>query len=132
MKDAKLSLKDTANVTYGAGNDEVILKTGPSEAEKSRQNLSVFGPLLKTFGGSFLLGSCLKLCHDLLVFVSPVLLRRIIAFSESDEPVWQGVLYAACLLLFAMVQTLLLSQYFYRMYQVGMWTKASMISAIYR
>ena len=88
--------------------------------------------MLKTFGLSFFSGSLLKLCHDLLVFVSPILLRRIISFSESDEPMWRGVLYAASLLLFAFVQTILLSQYFTRMYLVGMWIKASLISSIYR
>ena len=134
---ARLSSKEqSANVSFGANTEQVQFKTGGvaagSSAEKCRQNLSVFLPLVKTFGGSFLMGSVLKLFHDLLVFVSPVLLRRIIAFSETDEPVWRGVLYAACLLLFAMVQTMLLSQYFYRMYLVGMWAKASLISAIYR
>ena len=130
---AKLSCKEEpANASFGANTEEVKFKTGSSIIEKNRDNLNIFVPLVKSFGASFFLGSVLKLCHDLLVFVSPILLRRIIAFSESDEPLWRGVLYAVCLLLFAMVQTMLLSQYFYRMYLVGMWSKSSLISAIYR
>jgi hypothetical protein len=45
---------------------------------------------------------------------------------------WRGVLYSLLLLLFASMQTILLSQYFYRMYLVGMWSKSALISAIYR
>ncbi len=52
--------------------------------------------------------------------------------SESDDPMWRGILYSVLILLFATVQTVFLSQYFYRMYIVGMWSKSALISAIYR
>jgi len=45
---------------------------------------------------------------------------------------WRGILYSVLILLFATVQTVFLSQYFYRMYLVGMWSKSALISAIYR
>ena len=45
---------------------------------------------------------------------------------------WRGILFSLLLLLFASMQTVLLSQYFYRMYLVGMWSKSALISAIYR
>jgi hypothetical protein len=45
---------------------------------------------------------------------------------------WRGILYSVLILLFATVQTVFLSQYFYRMYIVGMWSKSALISAIYR
>lgn len=108
--------------------------TAEAEATKSaRESLSIFPPLVKAFGTEFLMGSVLKLFHDLLVFVSPLLLRRIILFSESpNEPVWRGVAYAGSLLFVALIQTSLLSQYFYRMYLIGIWSKSSLISAVYR
>ena len=65
-------------------------------------------------------------------------LKRIIAFPEpvcegcSQSPVWQGVLYSVTLMLVSMVQTIILSMYFYKMYLEAMWTKTSIISAIYR
>ena len=69
-------------------------------------------------------------------------LKHIIAFPEpvsegcSQSPVWQGVLYSVTLMLVSMVQTILLSMYFYKMYLVAVamwtWTKTSIISAIYR
>lgn len=127
---ARLEKRDQPDASYGVGSDTV--KIEPGTTQKARDKLSVFGPLVKSFGGSFLVGSVLKLFHDLLVFMSPLLLRRIISFSETDEPIWHGVMYALGLLLFAQIQTLMLSQYFFRMYMVGMWSKSSIISAIYR
>ena len=130
LKSAKLEKRGGPEASYGAGADSV--KIEPGTTEKARASLSVFGPLVSCFGVKFLAGSFLKCIHDLLVFASPILLRRIIIFSETDEPTWRGVVYATALLLFALVQTILLSQYFYQMYLIGTWTKASLISAIYR
>ena len=73
-----------------------------------------------------------------MVFIAPMLLKRIIAFSEpvcegcTQSPIWQGILYAVALLLVALFQTVLLSTYFYKMYLIGIWTKSALISAIYR
>ena len=130
LKLARLEKRDKPEASYGAGADSV--KIEPGSTDKARASLSVFGPLVKCFGLKFLTGSFLKLIHDILVFASPILLRRIIIFSETDEPTWRGVVYATSLLLFALVQTILLSQYFYQMYLIGMWSKSSLISAIYR
>ena len=38
--------------------------------------------------------------------------KELLVCSETNAPVWQGVLYATCLLLFALFQTALLSQGF--------------------
>jgi len=115
---------------------EVAIETGKKKTPK--ESLSIFAPLVKSFGMSFLLGSVLKFFHDIMVFIAPMLLKRIIAFSEpvcegcTPSPLWQGVLYAVALLLVALCQTVLLSTYFYKMYLIGIWTKSALISAIYR
>eukprot|EP00090_Calanus_glacialis_P002437 TRINITY_DN11824_c0_g1_i1.p1 TRINITY_DN11824_c0_g1~~TRINITY_DN11824_c0_g1_i1.p1 ORF type:complete len:1639 (-),score=332.95 TRINITY_DN11824_c0_g1_i1:544-5460(-) len=115
---------------------EVVIETGKKKSPK--ESLSIFLPLVKSFGMSFLLGSVLKFFHDIMVFIAPMLLRRIIAFSEpvcegcTQSPVWQGILYAIALLLVALFQTILLSTYFYWMYLIGLWTKSALISALYR
>ena len=118
----------------GKDTEKVTVKSGKSPKE----NLSIFVPLIKSFGLTFLGGSVIKAFHDVMVFISPMILQRIIAFSEPvcegcvSSPVWQGVLYSVTLLLVSMLQTILLSMYFYKMYLVAMWTKTSIISAIYR
>ena len=136
LKAANLSSRKSETIEADLdGKEKVVVKTG---GKSPKENLSIFLPLVKSFGVSFLYGSVIKLFHDLMVFIQPLLLRRIIAFSEpvcedcAASPVWQGVLYAVVLMLVTMCQTVLLSSYFYNMYLIGMWTKSSIISAIYR
>lgn len=45
---------------------------------------------------------------------------------------WKGYLYAFLLLLTAIIQTLVLSQYFHRMFVVGLRMRTALIAAIYR
>ena len=75
----------------------------------------VFPSLVRSFGPRFLLGSLLKMAHDVLIFISPFILKRIIRFAKGDEEMWRGVLYACILLLTATIQSIALSRYFYDM-----------------
>ena len=54
----------------------------PSRAALAKEKLSVFRPLISTFGCSFLGGSVLKLVHDMAVFIAPKLLQAIIHFAK--------------------------------------------------
>ena len=45
---------------------------------------------------------------------------------------WKGYFYSVLLLLTAMLQTLVLSQYFHRMFLVGLRIRTALIAAIYR
>lgn len=59
--------------------------------------------------------------------------RYLIAFvGNSDEPLWRGYFYVFLMMLTATLQTLILSQYFHRMYLVGMRVRTALTSAIYR
>ena len=136
LKAAHLDSRESPEAEVDAEDKEkVVVKTGGKSA---KEKLSIFLPLVKSFGVSFLGGSIIKLFHDLMVFIPPMLLKSIIAFSEpvcegcSSSPVWQGILFAVLLLLVTMFQTVLLSWYFYNMYLIGMWTKASIISGSFR
>jgi ATP-binding cassette, subfamily C (CFTR/MRP), member 1 len=99
---------------------------------KARKKASILPALCKAFGPTFIFGACLKLCQDLLTFASPQILRLIINFVDSGEPLWKGIFYAVLLFTVAGVQTLLLAQYFNRMFFVGLRIRTSLISAIYR
>lgn len=109
--------------------------------------------MLKSFGFTFVLGSGLKLIHDILVFAAPNLQRLIIRFArDHDQAMWKGILYAVLLLVTTSFQSFLLSQYFYKvamqiylgvrmekahivhfqMYIIGMWSRTALTSAIYR
>ena len=97
-----------------------------------RYQVSVFPALVKTFGGNFARGSLLKALNDCMIFINPFILKLIINFTASSDPLWKGIFFASLLLVTASAQTVVLSQYFYKMYIVGLWVRTSLISAIYR
>ncbi|XP_050541854.1 multidrug resistance-associated protein 1 isoform X1 [Daktulosphaira vitifoliae] len=99
----------------------------------SQHQASIFPTLCKSFGSTFLFGSFLKVIEDCLVFISPQVLKYLIAFVGSkDEPLWRGYFYVFLMMLSATLQTLVLAQYFHRMYLVGMRVRTALTSAIYR
>uniref|UniRef100_A0A182QBD7 ABC-type glutathione-S-conjugate transporter n=1 Tax=Anopheles farauti TaxID=69004 RepID=A0A182QBD7_9DIPT len=119
-------------------NDVTFKKMGANAARvdfrttKTKNIASILPALVKTFGGTFLLGSFLKLGQDLLTFASPQILKLIINFVGGEEPMWKGLMYAITLFIVAGTQTLLLGQYFNRMFFVGLRIRTALISAIYR
>ncbi|XP_028942698.1 canalicular multispecific organic anion transporter 1 isoform X2 [Antrostomus carolinensis] len=89
--------------------------------------------LCKTFWQNLLLSVAFKLVHDGLVFVSPQLLKLLIAFVSDEESfAWQGYLYSILLFLTALIQSLCLQQYFSLCFQLGTNVRASLIAAIYK
>lgn len=52
--------------------------------------------------------------------------------KNEDREAWKGYFYACLMLLTAMLQTLILSQYFHRMFIVGLRIRTALISAIFR
>ncbi|GAB6029961.1 hypothetical protein CHUAL_005656 [Chamberlinius hualienensis] len=93
---------------------------------------SLVKALFKTFGGTFMYGAFLKLVSDLLIFASPLLLRWLINFVSSNEPMWRGYLYAVLMFIAAIAQSLVLNQYFYKMFILGLHVRTSIIAAIYK
>jgi ATP-binding cassette, subfamily C (CFTR/MRP), member 1 len=51
---------------------------------------------------------------------------------EEDEPLWKGYMYAVLLFLNASLTTIILSQYFHRMFIVGLRVRTALIAMIYR
>ncbi|GBP05708.1 Multidrug resistance-associated protein 1 [Eumeta japonica] len=96
-------------------------------------------PIIKSFGGVFLFGSMMKLITDCLTFAQPQVLRLIIGFVEGyadeeteQQPEWKGIFYAVLLFVLAAIQTIVLGQYFHRMFIVGLRIRTALINAIYR
>lgn len=56
-------------------NNSVKVGVSGEGADKKTKPISVTPTLIRTFGPSFLFGACMKLAYDLLVFVSPHILR---------------------------------------------------------
>ncbi|XP_063235793.1 multidrug resistance-associated protein 1-like isoform X1 [Bacillus rossius redtenbacheri] len=103
-----------------------------SGKQGKKRQASVLPAIFKAFGLPFIFGSMLKLGQDILMFISPQILRLLITFVEGDDPLWKGILYALLMFVTASVQTLILAQYFNRMFIVGMHIRTALISTIYR
>uniref|UniRef100_A0A8C0B0Y4 ABC-type glutathione-S-conjugate transporter n=1 Tax=Buteo japonicus TaxID=224669 RepID=A0A8C0B0Y4_9AVES len=131
------------NVSKAQSQDILVLEKQPKRKKKGDKGDS--GPrkdfprgwlvktLCKTFWKNLLLSVAFKLVHDALVFVSPQLLKLLIAFVSDEESfAWQGYLYAILLFLTALIQSLCLQQYFSLCFQLGINVRASLIAAIYK
>ncbi|XP_064405656.1 multidrug resistance-associated protein 1-like [Halichondria panicea] len=102
------------------------------ETRQKKSAPSLVRALFKTFWRIFLISGLFKLSQDLLAFVSPQLLRLIIGFTnDPNVPYWHGYLFAILLFLTAVVQSLLLHQYFHRVFRMGMRIRTSIIAAVY-
>ncbi|XP_060530036.1 multidrug resistance-associated protein 1-like isoform X5 [Cylas formicarius] len=97
-----------------------------------KKEASILPALFRSFGPIFVFGSCLKLVQDVLTFVSPQVLGFIITFVKNPTHSWKGYFYAGLLFATATTQTLFLSQYFNRMFIVGMRIRTALVSTIYR
>uniref|UniRef100_A0A1Q3FWR2 ABC-type glutathione-S-conjugate transporter n=2 Tax=Culex tarsalis TaxID=7177 RepID=A0A1Q3FWR2_CULTA len=117
----------TSSASYKKHTARVDFKT-----TKTKKIASILPALVKAFGPTFAFGSFLKLGQDVLTFASPQILRLIINFVAGDEPMWKGIFYALLLFAVAGTQTLLLAQYFNRMFFVGLRIRTALISSIYR
>ncbi|XP_023294641.2 multidrug resistance-associated protein 1 isoform X2 [Lucilia cuprina] len=112
---------------------------GPKTGKKTG-TVSIMPPIVKSFGGVFLFGSMMKLFTDILTFAQPQVLRLIIGFVEDSaegsdtakQPEWKGIFYAVLLFVLAATQTIILGQYFHRMFTVGLRIRTALINAIYR
>uniref|UniRef100_A0A452GXN3 ATP binding cassette subfamily C member 2 n=1 Tax=Gopherus agassizii TaxID=38772 RepID=A0A452GXN3_9SAUR len=87
----------------------------------------------RTFVGNLLKSVAFKVVHDLLVFVSPQLLKLLISFvADPTAYAWQGYLYALLLFVTALVQSLCLQQYFQLCFVLGMSLRTALMAAVYK
>ncbi|XP_063398260.1 multidrug resistance-associated protein 1-like isoform X1 [Mytilus trossulus] len=109
----------------------------PSTKENKR---SLFRALAKTFGLELLHAHVFKLIYDITIFISPILLRFLIAFSkgskESDstefsQP-WKGYMLAAGFFVTILIQSIACHQQFYWGMTLGIRVKAALMAAVYR
>ncbi|XP_052070953.1 multidrug resistance-associated protein 1-like isoform X2 [Mytilus californianus] len=107
---------------------EVEVKDG---AKKSPQKKLLIC-FIKVFGPICLLHAFYKLLFDILQFISPLILRLLIRFTkDKGEYEWRGYLYSVLMFLVAVVQSLILHQYFHGAQLVGMRLRTSIIAAVY-
>ncbi|XP_073338250.1 ATP-binding cassette sub-family C member 2 [Pagrus major] len=119
----------------GKKGDEKKKKKKDKEKEKEENypNSWLITTIYKTFKGVLFESAFFKLLQDLLAFVSPQLLKLMISFTQDKSSyAWEGYLYAVLLLLVAILQSLLLQQYFQRCFVLGMKVRTALMAAVYK
>ncbi|XP_066145734.1 multidrug resistance-associated protein 1 isoform X1 [Euwallacea fornicatus] len=99
---------------------------------EKKTEASVLPALVRSFGLMFLFGASLKFIQDILMFISPQILGFIITFVKTGGYFWHGPLFAVLMFVTATIQTLILAQYFNRMFIVGMRIRTALVATIYR
>uniref|UniRef100_A0AAQ5ZZH2 ATP-binding cassette, sub-family C (CFTR/MRP), member 2 n=1 Tax=Amphiprion ocellaris TaxID=80972 RepID=A0AAQ5ZZH2_AMPOC len=108
-------------------------KKDKKEEEENYPNSWLISTIYKTFKGLLIESAFFKLIQDLLTFVSPQLLKLMISFTEDkSDYAWRGYLYAVLLLVTALLQTVVLQQYFQRCFVLGMKVRTALMAAVYK
>ncbi|XP_061856985.1 ATP-binding cassette sub-family C member 2 [Colius striatus] len=133
------------NMSKAQSQDVLVMEEKQTKRKKKKGDKEHSGPLkdyprgwlVKTLGKTFwqnlVLSVAFKLVNDVLVFVSPQLLKLLIAFvSDKESFAWQGYLYAILLFLTSVIQSLCLQQHYTLCFHLGINVRASLIAAIYK
>lgn len=100
-------------------------------------NKNAFAPsliraLVYNFSGSFLVAFTCRLFSDVISFLNPVLLNFLIAFTDSNDPIWKGFVLAVGLLVTKIFSIFILSQFERLNMTTCMQMKYALIGAIYK
>jgi ATP-binding cassette subfamily C (CFTR/MRP) protein 1 len=100
------------------------------QLQKPKPSLS--WALASCFGGQIAQAGLLKLVHDSLQFVPPLLIKDIIAYLQDPEaPLSQGLLYAGIVFVTGVMQSFLLRNYFFHCFEAGMRVRSAVCTAVY-
>ncbi|KAJ2829260.1 hypothetical protein IWW50_000956 [Coemansia erecta] len=97
----------------------------------------LFRATMRTYGAAWALSGFYKLVKDLVAFLNPILLSRLIGFvstyhTPDAEPIENGYFYALAMFVVASVQTLAFQQHWAQNQHVNSLIKISYTTAIYR
>ncbi|KAH9000229.1 P-loop containing nucleoside triphosphate hydrolase protein [Lactarius akahatsu] len=117
-------------------------KLGQSLQRAMKDHKSLWTALFVSYGGPFAFAACLKVLQDCLSFLQPQLLRLFLSFisayqsarlSDTSGPSpLEGFSIATAMFVAAIIQSILLHQYFQRCYETGMRVRTGLVTAIYQ
>lgn len=113
-------------------------KSSKSSEERTQQEASGEGSVLfaltRSFIGPFMFALGLRFLIDLLQFGSPIILRELMAYVETDEPgaLWKGLVLSFGLFGISFVMAITVGNQSVIAYRVGFLMRTSIISAVYR
>ncbi|KAL3102262.1 hypothetical protein niasHS_003671 [Heterodera schachtii] len=120
--------------------DQVMANYGSTQSDHSSSSSkrktsppSLIWRLVLLFRWNIITAMIMKCFSDLLTFVNPVLLKDLIAFTESPEtPLWHGALLAVCMFIASEFSSLLLNNYYYLMFRLGTRIQSVLVCAVYK
>ncbi|KAI9916948.1 hypothetical protein PsorP6_016839 [Peronosclerospora sorghi] len=102
------------------------------QCSKSNGKPSLAWALMSCFGGQIAKAGLLKLVHDMLQFVGPMLIKEIISYLQNPEaPLSEGLVYAAIVFVSGVMQSFLLRNYFFHCFEAGMKLRSAVCVAVY-
>jgi len=118
---------------WDANFQKTLQKAKSKNPNVKNPEVSVFPTILRTFGMEFMIGTFQKFIYDLLSFVSPIIMSKLIAFTQDEsQPIWKGYYYALILFMSSILMSILLGQYSIRMYMIGVKIRTAITSTVYR
>ena len=116
-----LGLKDLPTITKKLNVSSILstflgnYKSNKKEEKKEeggKIKTSTLTVLAKSFGGSFALAALLRLLNDILLYMTPLVFRKIVRAIEDGEEAWKGYMWCGFLLLTATTQITISNHYF--------------------
>ncbi|OQR88954.1 ATP-binding Cassette (ABC) Superfamily, partial [Thraustotheca clavata] len=103
------------------------------EQELGKSTPRLWRALAKAFGWPFAYAGLLKLVHDSLQFVGPLVIKLIIEFlSDPNADVKMGMVYVAAIFVSGIVQSFALRQYFFLCFETGLRLRSAVVTAVYQ
>uniref|UniRef100_K3X5W9 Uncharacterized protein n=1 Tax=Globisporangium ultimum (strain ATCC 200006 / CBS 805.95 / DAOM BR144) TaxID=431595 RepID=K3X5W9_GLOUD len=102
-------------------------------AQVVKEHPSLTWALARTFGGQIANAGFLKLIHDSLQFVGPLMIKDIIAFlQDPTAPMSQGLTYAGIVFVSGVIQSFMLRNYFFHCFESGMRVRSAIVTMVYQ
>ncbi|VDM94999.1 unnamed protein product [Thelazia callipaeda] len=120
------SHEESANLIPKFKRHWVPAKLGP------KSQPSLIWALAKTYRWTIFAGAAMKFIFDLLNFVSPQLLSALITFiDDMKRPFWMGIAISLSMFFVAALQSMILHQYFHKMFMLGVDIRSVLTNAVY-
>ncbi|TDH72543.1 hypothetical protein CCR75_004880 [Bremia lactucae] len=125
-----LYLLDPANRAHAVSQE--FQEAWKKQCSKRTGQPSLSRALASSFGGQIAKAGLLKLVHDSLQFVGPMLIKRIITYLQNPfASRSEGFLYAGIVFITGVAQSFLLRNYFFHCFEAGMRVRSAICSAVY-
>ena len=110
-----------------------VIKTFESNYKNTVPGLkNILLPLVKSFWSRLVIGTILRVFNDILLFLSPFILRKILKVMESDKSAEEGYFWCVILLASTIAQNIISCQYFRAMFTTGFQMRTVVMSTIFK